>query len=87
MFNRPSTVADAATFIDGLSEAPTCEVIQPGPEFLKQLFSIARENEATGNLIFDAQFAALCGEHGVNEILTNDSDFWRFKNLRVLRLA
>jgi len=48
---------------------------------------IARDAEATGNLVFDAQIAALCAEHGVNDILTNDSDFWRFKGLRVLRLA
>ena len=34
-FNRPSTVSDAAKFIEGLTEAPTCEVIQPGPEFLQ----------------------------------------------------
>ena len=87
VFSRPSTVADAARFIEALTDAPTCEVIQPGPEFLRQLFTTAHESEATGNLIFDAQIAALCTEHGVNEILTNDSDFWRFKTLRVLRLA
>lgn len=87
VFSSPSTVADAAKFIDGLTDAPTCEVIQPGPDFLQQLFATARECDATGNLIFDAQIAALCAEHGVNEILTNDSDFWRFKGLRVLRLA
>lgn len=87
VFNCPSTIADAAMFIDRLTNAPTCEVLQPGPDFLEQFFAIARETEATGNVIFDVQIAALCAEHGVNEILTNDSDFWRFKELRVLRLA
>ena len=61
--------------------------MQPGPEFLHQFLGIARETQASGNLIFDAQIAALCAEHGIDEILTNDSDFWRFKQLRVLRLA
>lgn len=87
VFDRPSTIADAAMFIEGLTDAPTCEILQPGPEFLQQFFSTARENQATGNLIFDAQIAALCAEHGVSEILTNDNDFWRFKDVRVLRLA
>lgn len=87
VFSRPSTIAEAASFIEGLTDAPTCEVLQPGPDFLEQLFATARESEAAGNLIFDAQIAALCAEHGVNEILTNDADFWRFKDLRVLRLA
>jgi toxin-antitoxin system PIN domain toxin len=86
-FNRPSTLADAAKFIEALTVAPACEVIQPGPEFLQQLLATAREAEATGNLIFDAQIAALCYEHGVREILTNDDDFRRFQDLRVLRLA
>lgn len=86
-FNHPSTLADAAKFIEALTVAPTCEVIQPGPEFLQQLLTTAREAEATGNLIFDAQIAALCYEHGVREILTNDDDFRRFQDLRVLRLA
>jgi len=87
VFNRPSTLADAATFVERLTEAPSCEVIQPGPEFVDRLFTTAREGQATGNLIFDAQIAALCAEHGVSEILTNDDDFWRFQDLRVLRLA
>ena len=87
IFNPPSNIARAAEFIERLTEAPNCELLQPGPEFLQRLLVIARDAEATGNLVFDAQIAALCAEHGVNDILTNDSDFWRFKGLRVLRLA
>lgn len=87
VFSRPSTITDAARFIEALTDAPTCEVIQPGPDFLQQLFKTAHESEATGNLIFDAQIAALCAEHGVNEILTNDADFGRFSDLRVLRVT
>ncbi len=32
--------------------------------------------------MFDAQIAALCREHGINTILTNDRDFERFDHLR-----
>ncbi len=31
--------------------------------------------------MFDAQIAALCREHGISAILTNDRDFERFDGL------
>ena len=39
---------------------------------------LLRESPVVGNLIFDARIAALCIEHGVDEILTADRDFRRF---------
>ena len=86
VFNPPSTVAQAVGFIEGVAAAPTCELVLPGPEFLERFLSAAREADAEGNLMFDAQIAALCQEHGVDAILTNDRDFGRFEMLRVLGL-
>jgi predicted nucleic acid-binding protein len=40
-------------------------------------------SNAGGNLVHDAQIAALCLEHGVSELLTGDRDFSRFPGLRV----
>ena len=37
--------------------------------------------------MFDAQIAAVCREHGIERILTDDSDFERFSALHVQRLA
>ncbi len=37
IFNPPSTIAQAAAFIEGLAAAPSCELVQPGPEFLPLL--------------------------------------------------
>ena len=37
--------------------------------------------------MFDAQIAAVCREHGIDKILTNDSDFGRFEALHVQRLG
>ncbi len=42
-----------------------------------------RESDARGNLIFDAQIAAICKSHGASTIVTNDRDFERFGFLRV----
>jgi predicted nucleic acid-binding protein len=39
-----------------------------------------------GNLAFDAQLVAVCREHGVVEILTEDRDFARFGTPRPVRL-
>ena len=86
VFNPPSTVAQAARFIEGIAASPNCEIVLPGPEFLDHLLAAARDADARGNLMFDAQIAALCREHGIGSILTNDRDFERFEPLRVLRV-
>ena len=38
----------------------------------------ARQSDARGNLMFDAQIAALCLEYGIETVLTNNRDFGRF---------
>lgn len=86
VFNPPSTVAQAVAFVEGLAAAPNCDLVLPGPEFLQRLLAAAQEADAQGNLMFDAQIAALCREHGIDSILTNDRDFGRFEPLQVLRL-
>lgn len=86
VFNPPTTVAQAATFIEGLIAAPSCELLQPGPEFLDLLIASVRQADASGNLIFDAQIVALCQENGIDTILINDRDFARFEPLQALRL-
>ena len=87
VFNPPSTVAQAAAFIEVVIASPSCEVVQPGAEFLRWLLATAREADSYGNLMFDAQIAAVCREHGIDGILTNDRDFARFGALHVQRLG
>ena len=86
VFNPPSTVARATAFIEGIADAPSCKVVRPGPEFLELLIAVSRQADSRGNLTFDAQIAALCREHGIDTILTNDRDFERFEPLQVRRL-
>ena len=83
VFRPPSTLQQATAFIGGIAEAPSCEVVRPGPEFLELLVETARQANARGNLMFHAQIAALCLEHGIDTVLTNDRDFTRFQQLRV----
>ena len=83
VFNPPSTIAQAIDFINGIVAAPTCHVALPGAGFLQHLETTVRRADARGNLMFDAQIAALCREHGIAAILTNDRDFERFDRLQV----
>ena len=87
VFNPPSSVSEAGTFIERLTAAPSCELVRPGPAFLGHLMAAARDADARGNLMFDAQIAALCLEHGIDTVLTNDRDFRRFGLLRVQALG
>ena len=86
VFSPPSTMMQATAFIEGIVAAPTCEVVRPGAEFLDRLLAAARDNDARGNLMFDAQIVALCREHGIDAVLANDRDFERFGGLQVRRL-
>ena len=83
VFNPPSTVSQAFDFLDDVLASPVCRVVRPGPEFLRFFAETVRRADARGNLMFDAQIAALCREHGIAAVLTNDRDFERFEHLAV----
>ncbi len=74
-------------FVRQLLTAPTCRLALPGGGFVDELEHALEAGNAKGNLVYDAQIAALCREQGFNQILTNDLDFSRFPNLRILRLS
>lgn len=82
VFNPPSPLSRAMDFLDRIVASPSCRIVRPGAGFVDLLTSIARRADARGNLMFDAQIAALCLEHGINAILTNDRDFERFDHLQ-----
>jgi len=86
-FRQPSTTEEAMLAIDGLVEGPRVRVLTPGPRFLPLLRKLVLEAKARGNLVFDAQVAAVCLEHGATTIVTEDRDFSRFAGLTVRGLG
>ena len=64
-----------------------CNSAISGPRYSQLLAEAIREGNAVGNLAFDAQVVALCREHGVSALLTEDRDFDRFRGLRTERLG
>lgn len=82
-FHPPSTLPQAFGFLEGVMASPGCVLLRPGSDFARRLRATAERADARGHLIFDAQIAALCEEHGISTILTADRDFLRFPGLEV----
>jgi hypothetical protein len=86
LFDPPHTIEEGCGALDRILESPSLRILNPAERFWAMLAEAVREADATGNLVFDAQLAALCREHGVSALLTEDRDFDRFSGLRTERL-
>ena len=86
LFDSPHTADEACEAVARLLASPRLTLLRPGPDYPDLLFEAIREGNAIGNLVFDAQIVALCREHGVSRLLTEDRDFDRFKGLQTERL-
>jgi len=87
IFNPPSTLAQAVSFLERVLASPSCRIVRPGPDFVSLLTAASVAAGARGNLVFDAQIVALCREHGISTILTHDRDFRRFEDPHVRLLG
>lgn len=82
VFTPPSRLEVAVEFIDRLLESPSLRLLLPEERFWTHFRSTLQDGAAGGNLVFDAQIAAVCSEHGVVDLVTGDRDFARFPALR-----
>ncbi len=78
----PSTIEQAVGAIEAVLASASLRILTPGDRYPALLVDTVRAARVTGNLAFDAQIAALCREHGVHTIVSNDRDFERFADLR-----
>jgi hypothetical protein len=79
----PSKRQVALEVVDALLATGTAQVLRPGEMWWPLLRSLVDDSRIVGNAVSDAKIAALCAEHGVDEILTEDRGFLRFPGLRV----
>jgi uncharacterized protein len=86
VFDPPSTIAQAVEAVDALLESPSLRVLMPSAGHWPLLRASIVAGNAAGNLVFDAQIAALCREHGVERLLSEDRDFRRFPALNLVTL-
>ena len=81
IFESPSSVPIALTFVDAIRGAPNAVPIQPGPRHFDLFARLCLDAGAKGNLVADAYLAALAIDSGC-EWITTDRDFARFQGLR-----
>lgn len=86
LFDPPTPFLDAFNSIDSLLASPSARLLVPGDGYIPLLRSLIDESRVQGNLVFDAQIAAVCLEHGATTLLTEDRDFARFRSLKPLTL-
>lgn len=81
VFSEPDPLSDAFAFLRAVRAQPGHVAIRPGARHLEILERLCVEGDATGDLVPDAQLAALAVEHGC-EVVSFDRDFARFPGLR-----
>lgn len=85
---RPPTPLKTATATLGtLLESASLRILAPGDQFPRLLFEAVAQARATGNLVVDAQIVAVCREHGVRALRSNDRDFARFTGIETRPLS
>jgi hypothetical protein len=87
VFSPPTSLELALDFLERLLASPGARLLVPSASFASMFGETCRQAGARGNLVFDAQVVALCREHGVDRILTEDRDFARFPQIELQRLA
>jgi hypothetical protein len=78
LFDPPTTAKDATESMENLLQSPSLVVLTPGENFWAMLNHTIHQAGIRGNLVYDAQIVAVCREHGVADVLSEDRDFTRF---------
>lgn len=87
VFQPPTPIGEALASIESLLASPAARLLMPGNRYLQILRDVIARSGVRGNLVFDAQIAAVCLEHGATTLLTEDRDFTRFQGIKPLSLA
>lgn len=81
-FTNPTSLETALKAVSVLVSLPNARLLPETERHAEILARVLRESGASGNLVSDAHIVALAVEHGVDEILTFDGDFARFRQVR-----
>lgn len=86
VLDPPTSREVALAALRSIVATPTCRVLNALEGYSTVLESVVAEAKVEGNAVFDAQIVAVCQQHGVDEILTEDRGFRRFP-MRMATLA
>ena len=81
VFERPMTVTEASRHIASWLARPNVRLLVSGPGHVESVCRLVAKAGAAGNLVTDAQIAALALEYGAT-VHTADTDFSRFAGVR-----
>lgn len=76
-FEQPLDAATSWARVSDWLAAPAAWIPQPGPKHAELFGELATRHDVRGNLVPDAQLAALALEHGLT-VCSTDTDFARF---------
>jgi toxin-antitoxin system PIN domain toxin len=84
VYHPPMPIALALADLRAILGSPSLVLLAETPHHADVMASVVEASGATANLLHDAHIAALCLEHGVSELFTEDRDFSRFPGIRAV---
>lgn len=83
IYRPPTTIEQCLEEIENWRRCPTFHAIAEGAVHWTVLERLLRDGRIEGARVHDARIAAVCLQHGVEELWTVDRDFSRFPDLQV----
>lgn len=83
VYASPMTLTEAADYVSGWLDHPHVIEADGGPDFVANVIALLHQAATGGNLVTDAQIAAVAIEHRAT-LFSNDADFNRFPGLKVV---
>jgi uncharacterized protein len=83
IYSPPTPVAQAVDQVEAWLASPTLVLLSETPTYWATLRAAVITGRIAGPQVHDARIAALCRQHGVQELWSADRDFGRFADLVV----
>ena len=83
IFAPPTPFDRAIDQVEAWLESPSLVLFAESEDYWAQLRILLKTGRVSGPMVHDARVAALCLQHGVNELWTIDRDFSRFPGLKI----
>jgi toxin-antitoxin system PIN domain toxin len=82
IFAPPTPLDEAIATVTTWLATPLLELLSEGAAHWEELSELLARARVAGPRLHDARIAALCLQHGVDELWTADRDFSRFAHVR-----
>jgi toxin-antitoxin system PIN domain toxin len=83
IYAPPTPLETAVDQVEAWMESPSLVLLSESDTYWEQLRGMIKVARVSGPQIHDARVAALCRQHGVDELWTADRDFGRYLGLKI----